>query len=161
MRFASPILGLALLGLALLGLGCPRSTATSEPPASQPSQPDQPIIEAEPNTEPDEASPDPELCTLGPRGSWAACEGQRVLMKGRDPEAVSQHPMLDGGPDELHQSYLDYEGVEVIVLSKTEVSCPGEMQVIGTLRGITGGGAPGTKESYVGWSLEQAEITCL
>jgi hypothetical protein len=155
------IAAFALTSLALLA--CPRAgDTTTDPPEpsepNQPNQPNQPVTE--PTSEASGATADPSLCTLGPRGSWAACEGARVQMIGRAPEMVGQHPMMDGGPDELHQSYLDYDGVEVIVLTKAEVACSGEMLVIGTLRGISGGGAPGTKDSYVGWTLEQAEVTC-
>jgi len=34
------------------------------------------------------------------------------------------------------------------------------MRVVGTLRGVGGGGEPGTKNSYQGWSVEHAQVTC-
>ncbi len=80
---------------------------------------------------------------------------------------VYQHPLLApmGAPGSdkptIHQSYLETaEGGQVIVLSKQNDDCKGAKRVKGTLRAIDMGGPSGTKSSYKGWSLNDAEIVC-
>jgi hypothetical protein len=150
-----------VLALAFTTLACnpsktqePESTAVKEPPA-------EPSV-AEPVETP--AAEDEAFCNLGAPDTWSSCEGQRVKLEGKEPEPgmMGQHPMLNF-PDEKgerFQSYLDVQGVQVIVISREEVACQGERTVIGVLRGVDLGGEPGTKESYAGWSVEEAEVTC-
>lgn len=138
----------------LLASGCASASTTGEAPAGDSSVAP---VETEP-TKVESAPVDPNLCVPGSREEWAACEGKRTQLDGQVPEMVSQHPMI-GGP-EFEQSYVEVDGTQIIVLTREPVNCMGAMRVVGTLRGIGLGGEPGTKESYEGLSLEDAEVTC-
>lgn len=116
-------------------------------------------------TNPTPAAADSSLCVLGKSGTWATCIGKLVEMRGKDPQLVMQHPMLGGGPPgavTMQQTYLETaEGNQIIILSKTAPKCPGaQKRVKGTLRDVNLGGPEGTKESYRGWSIHDATITC-
>jgi hypothetical protein len=64
------------------------------------------------------------------------------------------------GPD-TEQGDLDVEGGgQIVLITREVVTCKGAMRVVGTLRATDLGGAPGTKESYQGWVIEDAEVTC-
>ena len=152
-------LGLFVISLALFA--CASSSAA--PPTATPPEGDPPSQPAEvegpaPATESASVASEEGLCALGPLGEWAACDGQRVQLRGTMSEHVSQHPMLSG-PDE-EQGYVDAEGTQLIVLTKTPIACDGAVSVVGTLRGIDLGGEPGTKNSYGGWAIESATVTC-
>jgi hypothetical protein len=79
---------------------------------------------------------------------------------------VSQHPLIapmsqPGGPPAMQQTYIEVgEGSQIIVLSKEADKCTGTKRVVGTLREINMGGPEGTKQSYRGWSINDATITC-
>ncbi|NJK31405.1 MAG: hypothetical protein HC927_02720, partial [Deltaproteobacteria bacterium] len=110
--------------------------------------------------------PAADLCTLGAYAEWSKCEGQRVRIEGRAAEHVMQHPMLEQpeglSPDgrNTHQGYMDTDDAQIIVLTSAPFDCAAGMRVVGTLRGIELGGEPGTKGSYGGWAVEDAEVTC-
>jgi hypothetical protein len=145
--------------------------------ACAPSSTERPPDDAEPPTNPTEVegpAPTPEsaaveegLCALGPIAEWSACDGQRVRMRGRVAEHVMQHPIV-ATPEEVapdgrntHQGYMDAEGVQLIVVTAVPIACADAMSVVGTLRGISlGDGSGRSKESYGGWSLVDAEVTC-
>lgn len=79
---------------------------------------------------------------------------------------VYQHPMIapmsmPGGPPTMKQGYLELsQGNQIIVLSRDDDKCSGSKRVKGSLREIDMGGPAGTKESYRGWAIENATITC-
>lgn len=153
--------GVGLLGLVfVLGLGCARSSTDADTPTTGEAATADAIapVESEPaNTE--SAAVDSSLCMPASYEQWSTCEGQRVQVDGRNPEMVHQHPMMNG--PETEQGYLDVEGGrQVVIVSSEPVSCKGAMRVVGTLRGIDLGGEPGTKESYAGWVIEDATVTC-
>lgn len=131
--------------------------STAAPPAATPA--------ANPAATP-AAAADANLCVLGKAGTWSSCIGKRVEVRGKEPKMVYQHPMIapmsaPGGPPTMQQSYLEVaEGSQIIVLSKTMPKCGEGKRVTGTLREINLGGAEGTKESYKGWSIDDATITC-
>ena len=91
-------------------------------------------------------------------GAWGSCEGQAVTSTGSRPQMEMQTPMVNG-PDE-HQTIVEIGGAQVIVLSKDAPTCTGAMAISGTVHKVALGGAPGTPESYEGWSLTGATITC-
>lgn len=94
--------------------------------------------------------------------------GKLVEVRGQTPKMVNQHPMMapPAGPPgstgpAMHQEYLDTaEGSQIIVLTRNPSKCAGAMRVKGTLRAIDLGGPAGTKESYQGWSIDDATIFC-
>lgn len=93
------------------------------------------------------------------------CADKFVRVQGKKPAMIHQHPVLTGmsapGAPRPQQDYLELpNGTQIIVLSNNPPSCSGPMRVTGTLRRIDMGGEPGTKESYKGWSIEQAEVVC-
>jgi hypothetical protein len=150
--------GVGLLGLVfVLGLGCSRSGGDAVAPTTGEAVAP---VESEPPTSPETAAVDPSLCVPASYQEWSTCEGKRVQVDGRNPEMVNQHPMVNG--PETEQGYLDVDGGgQVVIVSSEAVSCQGAMRVVGTLRDIGLGGAPGTKESYEGWAIEDATVTCL
>lgn len=160
--------GVGLLGLVfVMGSGCSRSGADADSPTtgeaatSEKAAPSDAVapVETEPPASTETAEVDPSLCVPASYEQWATCEGKRVQVDGRNPEMVNQHPMMNG-PD-TEQGYLDVEGGgQIVIVSSEPVSCKGAMRVVGTLRGIDLGGAPGTKESYQGWMIEGATVTC-
>jgi hypothetical protein len=167
-------LGLLFVSLtSLASLACARSstaesTTTAEhddaEPPTQPAEVEGPAPTSESATAAGEAG----LCALGPVAEWSACDGQRVHLRGRAAEQVMQHPVvavpIDVSPDgsNSHQGYMDAEGVQLIVLTKTPFDCRGAISVVGTLRGLDLGGDADTrgKNSYSGWMVENAEVTC-
>lgn len=163
MRIHAAIFGLVFV----LQLGCSRSGAEADTPttgaaadqdAAAPSTAVAPV-EEEPPASPESAAVDPSLCVPASYDQWSTCEGKRVQVDGRNPEMVHQHPMMSGPDDE--QGYLDVDGGgQIVIVSKEPVRCKGAMRVVGTLRGIQGNGAPGTKESYQGWWIGDATVTC-
>jgi hypothetical protein len=153
-------MGTGLLGLVFV-LGCSRSGADADAPTTGASEVVAPVeAEPPPNVEAVEAAAvDPSLCVPASYDQWPTCEGKRVQVDGRNPEMIHQHPMSNGPYTE--QGYLDVEGGgQIVIVSREAVSCKRAMRVVGTLRGIRGSGAPGTKESYRGWVIEDATVTC-
>jgi hypothetical protein len=142
-------------------LGCSRSGADADAPGTGASEVVAPVeAEPPPNVEAVEAAVvDPSLCVPASYDQWPTCEGKRVQVDGRNPEMVHQHPMMNG-PD-TEQGYLDVDGgAQIVLVTREVVTCKGAMRVVGTLRATDLGGAPGTKESYQGWVIEDAEVTC-
>jgi hypothetical protein len=137
--------------------GAPASTA----PASTAAPPATTAAEA-----PKPAASDPSLCALGKSDTWSSCIGKRVEVRGKEPQMVYQHPMiapmaLPGTAPVMQQSYLETaEGSQIIILSKDADKCAGAKRVTGSLREINLGGPSGTKQSYRGWAIEDAKITC-
>lgn len=132
-----------------------------EPEPSEPSQAEPSVVaEAEPSADPSQAT-DPSLCQPG--DDWAACVGKRVQIDGKAPEFVQQHPMMTGPFDDgWKQDYMDVsEAMQIIVITKEPGKCKGAMRVVGMLEGIDLGGEPGTKQSYGGWVVREAEVTCM
>lgn len=155
--------GVGLLGLVfVMGLGCSRSSGDADAPTTSEATAGGEVVapvESEPAASSESAAVDPSLCVPASYEQWATCEGKRVQVDGRNPEMVNQHPMVNG-PD-TEQGYLDVEGGgQIVIVSREAVSCEGAMRVVGTLRGIGLGGAPGTKDSYEGWAIEDATVTC-
>lgn len=153
-------LGLFVVSLALLACSSSSASPPSEAPPdgnprSQPAEVEGPAPATESASV---ASEEEGLCALGPVAEWAACDGQRVRLRGEMSEHVAQHPMMSG-PDE-EQGYVDAEGTQLIVLTKTPIACAEAVSVVGTLRGIDLGGEPGTKSSYAGWAIHEATVTC-
>jgi hypothetical protein len=148
--------------LSLALLAC--APASSPEPAAEP--PAQPAEVEGPAPTHESASAPNDACALGPVDEWSACDGKRVQLQGRAAEHVAQHPVLavpeDVTPDgsNSQQGYVDAQGVQLIVLTKTPFECRGPLRVIGTLRSVDMGGEPGTKSSYSGWAIEDAEVTC-
>jgi hypothetical protein len=147
------------LAPALLALACANTSddpTTSEPAGVEPAV----VAEAEPSADPSQTT-DPSLCQVA--DDWAACVGKRVQIDGKAPEFVQQHPMMTGPFDDgWKQDYMDVsEAMQIIVLTKEPGKCKGAMRVVGTLEGIDLGGEPGTKESYGGWVVREAEVTCM
>ena len=100
---------------------------------------------------------------------WRACDGEKVTILGQISQMVMQHPIiayelgnLDGKskPARTIQNYMDVGEHQIILLSKTEINCIGEMQIMGTLESIDMGGKAGTKQSYTGWSVQVDEFMC-
>jgi hypothetical protein len=150
-------MGTGLLGLVFV-LGCSRSGADADAPTTGASEVVAPV-EAEPPPNVEAAAVDPSLCVPASYDQWPTCEGKRVQVDGRNPEMVSQHPMMNG--PETEQGYLDVEGGgQIVLITREVVTCKGAMRVVGTLRGTDMGGEPGTKDSYQGWMIEDAEVTC-
>jgi hypothetical protein len=147
--------------VCLLEVGCSRSGADADPPTTGGAAAESVApVESEPtNVETETAEPvDPNLCVLV-AGEWEKCEGKLVQVDGSNADMVQQHPMVNG-PD-TEQGYMDVEGAgQIILVTKRAVDCSGAMRVVGTLRGVDGGGAPGTKDSYQGWMIEHAQVTC-
>lgn len=116
---------------------------------------------------PSAASVDPNLCVLDKSDAWKGCVGKIVEVHGQTPKMVNQHPMMApvnpmGGPaPKISQSYLDMpEGRQIIIISSKPDDCDGAKRVKGSLREIDMGGPSGTKQSYHGWAIENATITC-
>lgn len=153
----------AFVGLAVmlvLEAGC----SSAKEPARGPEVEATEIAAAKPAepAKPAEAQPAEGLCPLGD-GEWKACDGKRVRLEGRAPMMVMQHPVVAMGPpgEPQHQDYLELaNGAQIIVVSKKRVDCSGAMVVTGTLRSIDLGGEPGTKNSYRGWQVADAEVEC-
>lgn len=169
MRLLSASAAIALLSV---GLACAptdgASDNASEPPATQTpaegrSTADAPPAEASPPPTPT-APADADLCELG--DDWMACDGKMVKVSGTRPRMVSQHPSMAGpigpGPDapETHESYLDVDDLQIIIVSAEKNTCGEKMTVAGRLERIDLGGEPGTKNSYAGWQITDAEVTC-
>lgn len=157
----------AAVFISLTLLACAHSN-TAEPDGAQPGDGDV-TAQEDPSAQPAEVegpAPTTEsavaieegLCTLGPVAEWSACDGQRVQLRGRAANDVSQHPIV-AQPEAQHQGYMNAEGVQLIVVTKQPFGCDA-MRVVGTLRSIDLGGEPGTKRSYSGWSIDNAEVTC-
>lgn len=150
--------------------GAPTSTApaatTAAPAATTAAPADATGAPAATAANPAPAAADANLCALGKPGTWSTCIGKRVELRGKEPKMVYQHPMIapmsrPGGPPTMQQSYLEVgEGTQVIVLSKDADKCSGAKRVTGTLGEINMGGPAGTKESYRGWSINDATVTC-
>jgi hypothetical protein len=151
-------IGAGFLGLVFV-LGCSRSGADADAPTTGASGEVVAPVEAEPPANTEAAAVDPSLCVPASYEQWPTCEGKRVQVDGRNPEMVYQHPMMNG-PD-TEQGYLEVEGAgQIVLVTREPVTCKADMRVIGTLRAIDLGGEPGTKESYKGWVIEDAEVTC-
>lgn len=157
--------------LLSLGVACAPTegapdNASEPPPAAVPVEgrttADAPSSATPPTEE--NAPSDGDLCELG--DDWMACDGKMVKVSGTRPRMVSQHPVVSGpvGPEpdapETHQSYLDVGDLQVIVVSAEKNMCDEKMTVVGRLERIDLGGAPGTKNSYKGWEILEAEVTC-
>lgn len=98
---------------------------------------------------------------------WQQCDGQSATILGKVPRMVMQHPMLafdlelpGNNSSRTMQSYMDVGGHQIILLTKTEMTCQGELQVKGSLEQIDLGGKKGTKESYQGWAVHVDEFMC-
>lgn len=100
------------------------------------------------------------LCSLNSNDptTWLACAGKRVSVVGDPPTQPLAHPRA-GGPS-VHQSYLDFGDVQLVIGSKIVPECTGPRRVTGRLNRIDLGGKTGTRQSYRGWSITQAEIVC-
>jgi hypothetical protein len=84
-----------------------------------------------------------------------------VRLLGKRARLVAQHPLIVPPGSEQLQEYVDVkDGPQVIVLVAAPIACTDELSVTGTLRGVRNGGAPGTKDSYEGWSLDGARVEC-
>lgn len=146
------------LAVSIASFACARVSTPepndADPPAVGASEVEGPA----PDTETAAQPADEGLCAIGPVAEWSACDGQRVRLRGRESEQVMQHPVM--GPD--HQGYMDVEDTQLIVLTKAPFSCPEAMTAVGTLRGIDVDPDPDAqgKNSYSGWMLEDAEVTC-
>lgn len=145
----------------LVVLPCACATP-SEPEPSEPAAETEPAVvaEAEPTTDPSSVG-DANLCQLA--DDWSSCVGQRVQIDGNAPEFVQQHPMMTMPDDDWKQDYMDVGdgGRQIIVLTREPGKCKGAMRVVGMLDGIDLGGEPGTKQSYGGWVVREAEVSCL
>lgn len=137
----------------------PEATSTSAPPPA--------ATPASTAATAPAAAADPNVCPLSNADAWNGCVGKLVEVRGQTPKMVAQHPMMaplsppGGDLPTIHQSYLETaEGGQIIVLSREQNKCTGAMRVKGTLRAIDMGGPPKTKQSYKGWSIEDATITC-
>jgi hypothetical protein len=86
-----------------------------------------------------------------------------VTINGSDPGPnVMQHPLSGGPGGATVDLYMDVAGGTQIVLhAKKRVQCQGAMQATGTLRALSLGGPAGTKESYSGYYLDDADVKCL
>lgn len=156
------------LVLLLVGL-VPACAASSAPVDSKPAPS---VASPAPSAVPPAASAsaaavDPNLCPMDKPDTWKACVGKMVEVRGQEPKMVYQHPMIapmtlpGSGAPTVQQSYLEIAGgSQIIVLSKTGDKCTGAKRVKGSLREINLGGPSGTKESYSGWAIENATITC-
>lgn len=98
---------------------------------------------------------------------WQQCDGQLITMLGKVPRIVMQHPMLafdlelpGSNSSRTMQSYMDVGDHQIILLTKTEMTCQGELQVKGSLEQIDLGGKKGTKESYQGWAVHVDKFMC-
>lgn len=133
----------------------PATTSAANPPATSTTAATAP------------AATDTDVCKLENDDAWSACVGKMVEVRGENPKIVAQHPMVAPmaapGSDapQIHQSYLDVAGGrQIIVTSRQSDDCKGAKRVKGSLRAIDLGGPAGTKESYRGWSIDNATITC-
>lgn len=153
------ILASLVTPFALLACACSSTSPSSNPtPADQPAAQPTEVEGPAPTTEPAAAS-DESMCMVNPSPSvWTECEGQRVRLQGSAAEQVMQHPVLV--PPDQHQGYMDVEDVQLIVLTKAAFDCSAAMSVVGTLRSVDMGGEPGSKDSYKGWAIEDATVTC-
>ena len=91
-----------------------------------------------------------------------SCTNQQVQLRGRSPDMVRNHPMMTTqvGGDTV-QSYLDVEGYQFVILSDTEWSCQGEVEVTGLLQEYDMGGKEGTRASYRNYYVTQSKVRCL
>ena len=103
-------------------------------------------------------------CPTSDYSKWNECEGKEVKLEGHKPKMIMQHPMVGGFSLEGEppiQGYMDInDGTQIVLLTKTRITCEGEMTAIGKLVGIDLGGPKGTKQSYSGWYLDNAKVTC-
>ncbi len=108
-------------------------------------------------------------CDLASVEDWSACVDRPSILTGRLAVQVSQHPVIaapfgpDGEGPGQQQVYVDVEGKgQIIVVTASDpVQCEGQVSVRGVLQSVDLGGEEGTKESYKGWSVQGATITCL
>ena len=91
-----------------------------------------------------------------------SCTFQQVQLRGRAPDMVMNHPMMTSlvGGDTV-QSYLDVEGYQFVILSDTEWSCQGEVEVTGLLQEYDMGGKEDTRASYRNYYVTQSKVRCL
>ena len=132
----------------LLGLACgsPAKKKESVSPAI-----------ASPSSDSTEESDLCDVATLG-----GDCLDQKISVVGNVPTMVMNHPMVNSpsGADSV-QAYIDVEQGQWIVLSSERHSCENQMKVVGILKKIDLGGAPGTRSSYGNYVISNSVITCL
>ena len=164
------IAALVLLASSLSSFGCAASATPTpgEPPTTAADEVDPAEPKSESESEPESsAAADPSLCASAGE-DWQGCDGQRVEIRGRAAEMVMQHPMVNQpeglSPDNRNtqQGYMDTDSAQLIVLTAEPFACTGEMTVVGVLRGIDLDPNPDAegKNSYGGWSITDAEVTC-
>lgn len=144
---------LAPLCLAALLSACAPPTTHSAPPAAATGEA---ATTAASNSTP---------CALK-ADAWADCIGQSVDIGGRYPITLAQHPLLAppamSGSPPVTQTYLETaDGRQIIVLTADRIpECPAAMRVRGTLQAVDLGGPDGTPQSYRGWAVHGASVSC-
>jgi hypothetical protein len=106
------------------------------------------------------------------KGSWQRCQDKWITVTGIHtlPHQVMQHPILVM-PASIYlseqklsfqfQDYMNIGSYQVILLSKKEITCLGEMEVKGKLQQVALGGKKGTKNEYKNWVIEVDKYRCL
>jgi hypothetical protein len=113
---------------------------------------------------PPAASATASRCALGAPPQWAQCVGAPVAFEGQLSRVVTNHPMLAPALDPATrqgQTYVDAaDGTQLIIIADRAEPCRGTVWVTGTLERVDLGGAAGTPESYQGWAVRAATVTC-
>lgn len=151
---------MVLVSLAISG--CAERSAREEP-ARQASN----DREEEPAATSDTAEPavaqatsaSPPDCTSG--SAWRRCVGKRVRVVGRRAPDIMQHPIPPPGLVEEVIDYVDVEGTQIVVVSRSPMECAGEVEITGILREVNLNGREGTKDEYRGYRVEDASSRCL
>lgn len=110
-------------------------------------------------------------CTTGMKSSkdLFQCINQKVQLEAtrKSRMMISQHPSLSypyGHPvtgELTFQSYANFDGVQLILISTKLVHCVGNVRLLGKLERISLGGAARTKRSYKGWKIRVKTFKCL
>ena len=94
------------------------------------------------------------------------CVGKLTTLVGVKPQFEHQHPLAaapfpDASGKKWTDEVFDVGGRQIVVVVEKRSSCPGKVEITGSLRAVSGGGAPGTKDSYQGFVVDRATLRCL
>lgn len=96
-------------------------------------------------------------------GSLAAKVDQAVVLDGELAKLPLAHPSQRGpGPGvELYVDVPDGDATaQIVVVTPADPGCAGPVTVAGTLERVDLGGPEGTPQSYRGWVIRNATVTC-
>ncbi len=94
------------------------------------------------------------------------CVGKASKLTGTKPQHVTQHPIAaapfpDANGKVWKDEVFEVGGVQIVVLVEKPSACAGQAEIVGNLRAVSGGGAPGTKGRYQGFVVDRATVRCL